>query len=760
MNNSNNNNTNSANNNPMRSNYLEQDSHTLRDYINLIKLNFVPILLITITGLVVAIIYAINAPNIYKSTTALKISKPSGSILSSSIMPEFQDFGSDRFIANEIEILKSYSLRERVTHTLVDSFYNLKEDSKFSIIFEGYSAFSKSEKKSLKTTDDIVKSLATAVSIDQKRGLDIVEISAESESPFESALIANVYANAYRLINLSYNRTQLVSVKEFLARQREEKLNELATVEETLRNYQEQKGIVEIGAQATSLIEQSAEFDAKKNSTQIELTISQNTLKQYKEELARKDPDIKAYVERFASEPYIQNLQKQIADLKGQKDRALAGGVSNQKKTEVVAQYDQRISELTDKLNSQLSVYQAGILASSPDEIKELTQKVLEAEIKTQAMSASYKRLSEIVNDYDRKMSELPTSSIDLARLKREQSAYEKLYLTVEEKYQEALINEQSTPGNVIIIDAGLIPTSPAKPNRILIIVVGFVLGAGLGLGYSFLRNYFDNTIKTPEDIQNRNINILAWIPQIEGVGAEKKEFEFIVAKKPDSTVSEAFRALRTRIKFSKIGDKNLKTILVTSSTSGEGKTTVSVNLAGSFAQANFKTLLIDCDLRKPRVHTIFGQKRFPGITDYFFGQAEYDEIVRSTNVNNLDYITSGTIPPNPSEILGSNQMEEFLEKIKEIYDYIIIDSPPLIAVTDSEIISRFVDASLLVVSANQTEVELMEKAVTMLNHEQNTFIGTVLNNFSYKSGYSSYYKYYYYYSRPAGGDKKSRAKV
>jgi capsular exopolysaccharide synthesis family protein len=238
------------------------------------------------------------------------------------------------------------------------------------------------------------------------------------------------------------------------------------------------------------------------------------------------------------------------------------------------------------------------------------------------------------------------------------------------------------------------------------------------------------------------------------------KDFEFIVAKKPDASASEAYRALRTRIKFSRLDKDMLKTILITSPISQEGKTTTSINLAGSFAQANYKTIIIDADLRKPRIHSVFNQKRYPGFTDYFFGQATFQEILRKSEVNNLFYITAGTIPPNPSEILSSTQMESFLEKLKNDFDYIIIDSPPVIAVTDSEIISSLVDGTLLVVSANNTEMELMEKAVQLLSHEHSSFIGVLLNNFTYRSGYGSYYKYYYYYSRPTNGSKKTRIKV
>ncbi len=230
---------------------------------------------------------------------------------------------------------------------------------------------------------------------------------------------------------------------------------------------------------------------------------------------------------------------------------------------------------------------------------------------------------------------------------------------------------------------------------------------------------------------------------------------EFIIAKKSDSIYSEAFRALRTKIQFAKIDKHRINSIHVTSATPGEGKTTVSVNIAGSFAQTNKKTVIIDCDLRKPRMHKVFGGQRYPGFTDYFLGNIDFDTIVHQSELPNLDYITAGTIPPNPSEILGSDQMIAFIEKLKDMYDLVVIDSPPIIAVTDSEILSRIADASILVASAGETDGELLSKAAELMDHENKSFIGVVLNKFSYRSGYGSYYKYYYYYSH-----NKENAKV
>ncbi|MBZ0184124.1 MAG: polysaccharide biosynthesis tyrosine autokinase [Melioribacteraceae bacterium] len=740
-------------------NYREQEGNSLKDYINLIKINIIPILLISAAGLIVSVLYALTAQNIYKSTTVMKLSKPQGSILEAPLMPEFQDFGSDRFIANEIEIMKSYTIREKVAKSLIDTFHNIGvRDSFYWVLNQDLDLTPDSEVKTVVQLSELLSKIAV---IEQKRGLDILEISVESPSSFEAALIANSYAEAYKQQNLTYNRLQLITVKNFLEEQRVDKLNELREAEDAVKKYQEQGGIVVLDEQARALIDLISEFESQLNAAKIEMMSSELTLKLYNEELDRQNPEIKKYIENFAAQKELEQYQTSIAKLTVDKELAMANLNRTNKEQEIAKYYDDKIADLNKKVDKLLEKYEASIFASSPEEIKELTLKKLEEEVKYNAYKASYNELDKIVKNYERRFNQLPERTIDLARLQREREAYEKLYLLVEEKYQEALINEQSTPGNVIIVDQARRATKPSKPNRMLIVLVGIVLGTGMGLGFAFVRNYFDSTVKTPEDIQNKNINLLTWIPEIEGVGSEDhKEFEFIVAKRPDSIPSEAFRALRTRIQFSKIRPDALKTILVTSSTPKEGKTTVSVNLAGSFAYTNKRTVVVDCDLRKPRMHNVFKAQRFPGFTDYFFGQAEYEEIVRTSEIENLDFITAGTIPPNPSEILGSPQMEKFLEKLKSLYDVVILDSPPVIAVTDSEILSRMVDATVLIASANITENDLLEKSVELLTHDHGSFIGVVLNRFMYRSGYGSYYKYYYYYSRPDQKNKKPKAEL
>ena len=737
------------------SNYSYEDTETksLKEYLNLIRNNLFPFILIAAVCAAAAVYYALNSRDIYESETVLKISKPQGNILDAPLMPDVMDLGMDRFIANEIEIIKSYTNREKVAEALTDTFKTANDKDKFYLVLQ----HSWGEEAHLLSVDSLAELLDKKVSVQQKRGLDIVDITAESPSPYEAALIVNSYAQQYRSLNLEASRNQLTFVKNFLKKQKDEKRNELSAAEDSLRNFQERGGIIALDEQATALIDQLSQFEAKLNAAKIDYMASSNILKQYKDELKKQDPRMANYLESLTSETYIEALQKQLAELQINKDLALANSNPRINVTTKIKEYDQKINELKNKLNSKIEVIKAGIFASSPEEVKELSQKIIEEEVKNSSLNTSISGLQEIVNNYEGKFNQLPKKSIELARLQRKSEALDKLYGLIEEKYQEALINEQSQPGNVLVVDRGRIEDKPAKPNRILIVLIGLVLGTGLAFGYVLVRDYFDNTVKTPEDIQRKNINVLAWIPKIE-LFTGKGKVEFIVSNQPNSIPSEAFKALRTRVQFSNIDAEQFKTVLITSATPQEGKTIVSVNLAGSFAQTGKKVLLVDCDLRKPRMHTIFEVNKKPGLVDYLFNQASLNDIIRqSGTIDNLSYITAGTIPPNPAEILQSKAMLKFLDDMRSMFDMIILDSPPIISVTDSEILSRVADGALLVVKAESTEVELMQHAVELIRNERSPFLGVVLNNFVYKSGYGAYYKYYYYYSHTTNEKEKAR---
>lgn len=726
---------------------------TVLTYIQLVRINWMKILIISSVFFAGTLIYSFTLDDIFESKTTLRISDPTGSILKSPFT-EIGDFAysaKDRFIANEIVTLQNVTLRKMVAQTILDSLDTMKEKNELYLVLD--KELSTPHKPSIRSFDAIVNALGSAVKITQPMGLDFIEIAAESPSPREASLFANAYADAYRRFNLMDSRRQFANIKDFLKNQAEEKRRELIVAENNVKMYQLKGGVIELDKQASALLDNLTGFEAKRNAADIELSMIEKRLTSLKNEVNKKDPSLTSFLETRATEPYLQLLQKKIAETEAQRDFALANK-SIGKNPAAVKEYDATLKELKDKLKTSISEYQKSILSSSPEEVKKLMQDVFEEEINYQSLKASHDQINHVIRGYESKFNRLPDKALDLARLERERMSLEKLYSILEEKYQEAIVNEQSTPGNVLLLSSATPAYSPSGPDRFKISIIGLLLGLATSLVFVYLKTYFDNTVKSPEDITDRGYNLLGWLPGMK-INKATPDLGLVALRSPNSVLGEAFRTLRTRIQFSKVL-KNGKVLLVTSSAPNEGKTFSSCNLAASFSSINTKTVILDCDLRIPKVHTYFDAKKLPGFVDFFIGEAYYDDIIRSTENPNLYFIPAGKTPPNPSEILSSSRMKAFIQKLRNEFDLVILDTPPIMSVADSEILLEFIDMSILVVSANTTKTEWMLDSIGLLSGGlRNSFIGVLLNKFNYKSsGYKSKYNYFNYYSTKGGTNK------
>lgn len=296
---------------------------------------------------------------------------------------------------------------------------------------------------------------------------------------------------------------------------------------------------------------------------------------------------------------------------------------------------------------------------------------------------------------------------------------------------------------NVQVIDKAPIPYDPVSPRKFLNMSIGAVLGFMVGVFLTFLFEYLDNTVKTPEDIENNlKLSVLGTIPNI-----DSRSKETIVNNNPKSPISEAFRTMRTNIKFTNI-DKEVKTIAVTSSLPSEGKSTIVSNLAISLTQDGQKVLVIDTDLRKPKVDKMFRIPNTNGLTNILMRTSSLEGIIyEHPDIEDLSIITSGPIPPNPSELLGSRRMKEFIKLIKTEYDVIIFDTPPIGLVTDAAIISTIVDGIVLVIEAGKTEIAQLELSKELLEKVNANIMGTVLNKLPIKDGKYGSYQYTQYYA-------------
>jgi len=321
---------------------------------------------------------------------------------------------------------------------------------------------------------------------------------------------------------------------------------------------------------------------------------------------------------------------------------------------------------------------------------------------------------------------------------------YRQLYSTLQSNYEAVrLARLQNTP-NVVQVERAMPAAVPIQSGPLHYIVLGAILGLFITGATAFILEYMDDTLKTPQDIAN-----VLGLPVVGSVVNEsamvKHEGTPYVSAHPRSPMAETFRTLRTNLEFASV-DRPLKTILVTSPGISEGKTVVASNLAAVMAQANKRVILLEGDLRRPRVHSALGMSNQVGLSDVFRGQMDIRDVARYSKVKDLAVITSGALPPNPAELLGSARMTQILARLVDSASVVIIDSPPFV-VTDSTVLASKVDGVLLVIQPGKTHAEAARTMLAQLNRAGAHVVGVVLNRVSRKTG--NYYGYYRYESEP-----------
>jgi capsular exopolysaccharide synthesis family protein len=336
------------------------------------------------------------------------------------------------------------------------------------------------------------------------------------------------------------------------------------------------------------------------------------------------------------------------------------------------------------------------------------------------------------------------TDRTERARLEGLLAQHRSSYSSLLQSYEEVRLAEARSLDNVIVVEPADVPEVPVKPRKLLNTLLASVVGCMLAVGTAFLIEYLDDTIKSPSDIREvLGLSSLATIPRIPGRGLEDR---LVTVGDSRSPISEAYRALRTNIQFSS-PDRPLRTLLITSPSPSEGKSLTVANLGVVMAQAGQRVILVDSDLRRPTLHSIFGLSNDIGLTTALFHEGpDVDCYLRPTrDVRNLRVLTSGPLPPNPSELLGSQRMKELVERLKAHAEVILFDSPPILPVTDAAVLTHLVDGTILVTDAGGTRRELAQRAKHDLDQVGASILGASLNRISLNGG-SGYYQYYYHY--------------
>jgi capsular exopolysaccharide synthesis family protein len=370
---------------------------------------------------------------------------------------------------------------------------------------------------------------------------------------------------------------------------------------------------------------------------------------------------------------------------------------------------------------------------------------------------------------------DLNMKEIEYRRLDRAREQNEKMFAMLLEREKQADLARMLRVNNIRLVDDALEPAYPIRPRSMVNLMLGLIIGLITGVGLSWLRERLDSSIKTPDDLEEKlGLTFLGLLPEIEGnavaryarYGRRRRgaapqpelegPHELIVHQRPLSGVAEAARAIRTNLMFMN-PDRPYRKLLVTSAAPSEGKTTVACSIAIALAQGGQRVCIVDCDLRRPRLHRIFDRAGEAGVTNVLVGDATLDDVAKPTGIDNLWSIPAGPTPPNPADMLHSERCRRFIQDLADRFDRVIIDSPPLVAVTDSAIMSTLADGAVFVVRAFKTSRQLSAQGLRSLRDVDAPVVGAVLNAVNLNRHEYSYYHYYYYKregyaSTPAAG--------
>jgi capsular exopolysaccharide synthesis family protein len=381
-----------------------------------------------------------------------------------------------------------------------------------------------------------------------------------------------------------------------------------------------------------------------------------------------------------------------------------------------------------------------------------------------QQISASLQSLQTQASDLEKQITEdaraiavlqsktrlTPDEQAQLSNLQQRRSADSATYATVVKNLEDVRGSQLARYESVSVVDSAVVPNKPIRPNKLLNTVLAAVLGLLLALGLIFLIEYLDNTFKSEEDVRRYlGLPMLGrLVLRKNGKNAKNGTSgtaELITLRQPRVAASEAFRELRTNLMFSRV-DGPLRTIVVTSAVPGEGKTRTAGNLAVTLAQAGHRCILVDADFRRPSVHRLFRRVDLRGLSNMILADLVLPDLVRSTELPGLRFVCSGTPPPNPSELLGSERMMRITESLLAMTDILVFDTPPLNAVTDAAPLASRADATILVVEAGRTTRQTAAKAKEAIGRVGGKIAGVVLNKV--KSGSDTYY-YGYHAAEP-----------
>ena len=748
---------------------------TLQDYLIILKIHWKKIITITILSLLFGIYYTFNIPPKYNATVTVEIrEKPEQNVVF-----DLSGNRNQNKLINEIQVIKSRALATRVVEYLWNSnrrnnlhvfgtrvYYpkgqNIRSFIKEILTLGLYDGDLNKPKAYDSPYDESIGNkysslIRNNMTVGNVRNTNILEITFSSPNADEARRIANIIAKTYISYDIARSKEKALRSLQFLDTLVTEQEQKIEKKEKKVRDFKLLNNMYSLDGDASSIITQLNTYEEELYNIKAEINIRKEKTEILDSKLTEE--------EKTLTEALINDINNQLITLRleiGRLENQIVQGSNTYGENHgAVLELKDKIKVLKSQLDEKVTLLiNQGMIVKDPLQYRQdLITQLLNLDTEIISYQLRQSEINKMITFFSKKLNDLPDKQMELARLTRDADILNQNYSFLRSKLEEAKLNAAVQAGNAVLLDSAKRPKNPVGPNHNRNILLSTFLGLGLALIISFLIEFLDNTLKTIDEIEKYSLSVLGIIPAIGQPTKNKKRWNgklsvsdspqnlkrrLITKEDPKSPISEAYRSLRTSMLFSTSNE--IKSILVSSAGPGEGKTTTVANLAITYANLGKKTILVDTDLRRPVVHKVFNLDREPGVTNFLAGQTdEIATLVKKTEIENLSVITSGVIPPNPSEMLGSQRMIDMLKKLESEWDMVLFDSPPLVAVTDANMISREIDSIVLIVKVGQTDKKAFHHTISNLRNINAPLGGIIMNAVSNKSSYGSYYYYYYH---------------
>jgi capsular exopolysaccharide synthesis family protein len=757
---------------------VEDQIHPLRDYWLILKRHRWLILMCAFALLVCAALYTFTRTPLYTAEATLLIERKAPQVLKvQDARADSADYDyNNEFYKTQYEILKSRSLAERVirdegleNHPL---FAGGKGDKgKSTGLMAGlwhsitkWTARAPSAKSPPANADptaisnSLVGAYLSLLEVRPVSGTSLVQIKITTPEPALSARLANAHAFAYVRYGIDLRSQTNEEASAFLQQKLTELKKRVEQSEAALNSYRRDKGIISVDDKTNVVVDRLLDLNKSLTAAEAERIAFEAQVRTIRGRNVDELPTV-------LNSPVVNTLKAELGKLEAE-----YASLSKEFKPGYppLDNLNARVEETRRRLRTEVQNQVRGI------EAPYAAAKAKEAELRAKMEEQKKETLS------------LKDSAVQYAILAREVDTNKQLYDGVLQRLKEIGVAGEVRASNIYVMGKAQPPPGPSYPDKRRSLLIGLLMGLAAGVGLAFLLEQLDNTLKSPEEAERyMQLPNLAVVPDFALINGKNKGYGYgyryfsrlvnspktelpengsnetngskvsrhsepqvLLDYHPFSVITEAYRTLRSSVLLSQAGGPP-QIMLLTSAARGEGKTTTIINTAIVFAQLGIRVLIVDGDLRRPNCHKLLKMENTAGLADVLAGQIEWADAIKPTAADNLFLMSSGTLPPNPAELLGSTKMHEILQQMREQYQFIFIDSSPVMAVSDAIFLSTMVDGTLLVVNG-KTPKPLVRKARSRLNTPHSKILGILLNRVDMRAGeYGSYYNHYYeYYGR------------